>query len=224
MKSMLRTPLAQAVLAALVASYLRFALRTTRWSLDGAENYQPYATGAPVVCAFWHEFLPALPAIFWLRRRMPGHRLTQMHTLVSQHRDGRLIGEIVRRFGILPVHGSSTRGGAAGVRGLLALLKKGEQIGITPDGPQGPRRRAAAGVAQLAALAGVPVLPVAARTSCGKQLRSWDRMRIPLPFGRGIMVFGPVIAVPRQDWESYVPIIADALNRAADRAELLCPG
>lgn len=224
MKLILRTPIVQAVLAALVAGYLRFALRTTRWSLEGEAYLQPYAAGAPVVCAFWHEFLPALPAIFWLRRRMPGYRWMQMHALVSQHRDGRLIGEIVKRFDILPVHGSSTRGGASGMRNLLALLKQGDQIGITPDGPQGPRRQAAAGVAQLAALAGVPVLPVAARTSRAKQLRTWDRMRIPLPFARGVMVFGPVVAVPRHDWESCVPLIADALNRVADRAEALCPG
>ena len=37
--------------------YLGFALRTTRWSLEGREHMAPHAAGAPVVVAFWHERL-----------------------------------------------------------------------------------------------------------------------------------------------------------------------
>jgi lysophospholipid acyltransferase (LPLAT)-like uncharacterized protein len=130
---------------------------------------------------------------------------------------------VVRRFGIRPILGSSSRGGAAGLRGLLAVLSRGELIGITPDGPRGPRRQAAAGVAQLAALSGVPVLPCAARTSRRIQLQTWDRMPVPLPFGRGVMVCGPAIRVARHGWKDAVPAITEALNQAADRAERLCP-
>jgi lysophospholipid acyltransferase (LPLAT)-like uncharacterized protein len=130
---------------------------------------------------------------------------------------------VVQRFGIQPILGSSSRGGAAGMRSLLAVLAKGEIIGITPDGPRGPRRQAAAGVAQLAALAGVPVLPCAARTRRHIQLNTWDRMPIPLPFGRGVLVCGPAILVPRKGWKDTVPAITRALDRAADRAAALCP-
>src|SRR5438128_1679013 len=38
MKSLLRTPKAQAVLAVILGCYLSFALRTTRWTLDGQEH------------------------------------------------------------------------------------------------------------------------------------------------------------------------------------------
>ena len=94
-----------------------------------------------------------MPGLLLMARRLPFYRPVPLHALVSQHRDGRFIGAIMRRFGILPIFGSSTRGGAAGLRNLLAMLRQGDLIGITPDGPQGPRRRAALGVAQLAALA-----------------------------------------------------------------------
>jgi lysophospholipid acyltransferase (LPLAT)-like uncharacterized protein len=122
----------------------------------------------------------------------------------------------------LPILGSSTRGGAAGLRKLLFVLKRGNLIGITPDGPKGPRRQAAAGVAQLAALAGVPVVPLAARTTHCIQLQTWDRMAVPLPFGRGVIVCGPAIQVPRDNWLAAVPKISEALNQVAVRAELLC--
>jgi lysophospholipid acyltransferase (LPLAT)-like uncharacterized protein len=223
MKSLLRTPRAQAMLACLLGSYLTFALRTTRWTLDGQEHFRPFGSGSPAVFAFWHEFLPLMPAFTLIARKLPFYRPRPIHTLVSQHRDGRFIGAVVRRFGIAPILGSSSRGGAAGLRNLLAVLKQGDMIGITPDGPRGPRRQSAFGVARLAALSGVPVVPVAARTSRRIQLNTWDRMKVPLPFGWGVVVCGPAIVVPRHGWEDAVPTITDALNQAADRAEVLFP-
>jgi lysophospholipid acyltransferase (LPLAT)-like uncharacterized protein len=223
MKSVLRSPPVQAMLSTLLGLYLAFALRTTRWTLDGEDNFRPHGAGAPAVFAFWHEFLPLMPALSLIARRLPFYRPTPIHTLVSQHRDGQFIGAVVRRFGILPITGSSSRGGVAGLRNLLAVLRQGDLIGITPDGPRGPRREAAAGVAQLAALSGVPVVPLAARTSRRIQLATWDRMRVPLPFGRGVMICGRPIHVPRNDWKEAVPAIAEALNQASARAEALCP-
>jgi lysophospholipid acyltransferase (LPLAT)-like uncharacterized protein len=222
MKTLLRTRQVQAMLPPLLAGYLGFALRTTRWTLDGQEHLAPFGAGAPAVFAFWHEFLPLMPALLLITRKLPFYRPAPIHTLVSQHRDGQFIGAVVRRFGILPIPGSSTRGGAAGLRGLLTVLKQGGLIGITPDGPRGPQRQAAAGVAQLAALAGVPVLPCAARTTRRILLHTWDRMPVPLPFGRGVMVCGPAITVPRDGWTDAVPAITEALNQTADRAERLC--
>jgi lysophospholipid acyltransferase (LPLAT)-like uncharacterized protein len=223
MKSLLRTPRAQAMLAALLASYLMFALRTTRWTLDGEEHFRPFGSGAPAVFAFWHEFLPLTPALSLIARKLPFYREVPIHTLVSRHRDGRFIGAVVRRFGIQPILGSSSRGGAAGLRNLLAVLRQGDLIGITPDGPRGPRRHAAFGVAQLAALSGAPIVPLAARTSRRIQLHTWDHMTVPLPFGRGVVVCGAAINVGRHEWAEAVPAITDALNQAADRAEGWCP-
>jgi hypothetical protein len=218
MKSLLRTRHVQTMLASLIGAYLAVALRTTRWTLLGQEHLAPHAAGAPAVFAFWHEFLPLLPAFVLVSRSRPGYRATPMHTLVSRHRDGRLIGSVVKRFGFEPILGSSSRGGAAGLRNLLAVLAKGEIVGITPDGPRGPRRQAAAGVAQLAALAGVPVLPCAAATRWRIQLDTWDRMPIPLPFGRGVLVCGPGLMVPRDEWKEAMPAITEALNRVAGQA------
>jgi lysophospholipid acyltransferase (LPLAT)-like uncharacterized protein len=223
MKSLLRTPQAQTLLASLLGIYLAFALRTTRWTLEGKEHFRSFGAGAPAIFAFWHEFLPLMPALALIAQKLPFYRPRPIHTLVSQHRDGRFIGAVVQRFGILPILGSSSRGGAAGLRNLLTVLRQGDLIGITPDGPRGPRRQAAAGVAHLAALSGVPVVPLAARTARFIQLNSWDRMSIPLPFGQGVIVCGAAVHVERQEWKAAVPNIVVALDRAAERAEQLCP-
>lgn len=202
----------------LLRRYLALALRSTRWHLLGAEYAAPFLEGgAPVIAAFWHEVLPLMPAMRW-------RSVARLKVLISRHRDGQLIAEIVRGLGIEVVHGSTARGGAAGLRRLLALLETGEQVVITPDGPRGPRRRAAPGVAQLAALSGTPILPCAAMTRWRITLPSWDRMVLPLPFGRGVIAVGAPIPVPRDGAEAARPVIEAALTAAVEDAVRACGG
>jgi lysophospholipid acyltransferase (LPLAT)-like uncharacterized protein len=222
MRSLLRHPYAQTLLARVLGAYLSFTIRTTRWTLEGEAILTRHVSGSPAIFAFWHEHLPLLPMLTVIARRMPGYCVPSVHTLVSHHRDGRFIGEVVRRFHIEPVLGSSSRGGPGSLRHLMKLIEHGAVIGLTPDGPRGPRREAAPGVAQLAALTGVPVVPCAASTTRRIRLRTWDRMALPLPFGRVAIVCGTPINVERTGWREALPRIAAAMNQAADRAERLC--
>lgn len=172
------------------------------------------------MAAFWHERLPLMPALWLLaKRRRPANR---MHVLISRHRDGRFIADILRSFGASAVHASSSRGGAAGARALIGLLAGGDMVAVTPDGPRGPRRVAAPGVAHIAGLAGVEVLPCGGQTTRRWTLRSWDRMVLPLPFGRGVLVCAAPITVSREGWVASMPAITRALNDVADRADALC--
>jgi len=224
MKRLLQHPTVQAAFARLLGLYLGFALWTTRWSLEGCEHVAPHAAGSPVVVAFWHERLPMMPMLWLKARQFPEWRgvRNRAHVLVSRHRDGRFIGAVVSRFALDVVLGSSSRGGSKGTRVLLNLLAVGDHIAITPDGPRGPRRNAAPGVAQLAALSGAPVLPCAAQTTRRWVLRTWDRMVVPKPFGRGVVVCLPTIAVSRDGWQDALPAIGAALTAAAERADQLC--
>jgi hypothetical protein len=221
MRKLIRHPAVQAGLARALGAYIAFVARTTRWRLVGAgPGLAEIASGRPLVIAFWHERLPVIPALFRLAREQEAAvgRVTP-HVLVSRHRDGRFIGDAVARFGVRMVYGSSSRGGARALVELVRVLRAGDPVLITPDGPRGPRRRAAPGVAQLAALAGVPVLPVGAATSLHRILPSWDRMMLPLPFGRGAIVCGPLVAVPRDGADAALPDIEaalDAVSAAAD--------
>jgi len=220
LKRLVRSPAVQQAGAHALGLYLQFALRTTRWTLHGEPHVAPHMAGAPAVVAFWHERLPLMP-ILWLLARARGGS-PRMHVLVSRHRDGRFIGTVLRRFAVEVVHGSSSRGGATGLRTLAALLAGGSLVAITPDGPRGPRRRAAPGVARIAELSGAPVLPCAAQTTRRLELGSWDGMVLPLPFGRGVIVCGPALSVPRDGWQAALPAIEQALNDTADAATRLC--
>jgi lysophospholipid acyltransferase (LPLAT)-like uncharacterized protein len=218
-KRLIRHPAAQGALARIVALYLRLVWATTRWTLVGEEHARALADG-PMILAFWHERLP-LAALGWrlLARRVPQQGGRRAQVLISRHRDGRLIAAAVRPFGIDVVHASSSKGGAAGLRALARILAGGGVAVITPDGPRGPARVAAPGVAQLAALSGVPVLPCAVASSRMRLAGSWDRMRFPLPFARGVAVVGAPVTVAREDAAAAVPAIAAALTAACATAD-----
>jgi lysophospholipid acyltransferase (LPLAT)-like uncharacterized protein len=211
-KRLLQSPQARALFAWAAAAYVVFAARTTRWHI---ENLPP-ASAQPLIVVFWHEALPAMP-IFWLRWKPSRPAIV----LASQHRDGQLIGRAVQHLGIGLVSGSSSRGGATALRALLTALKTGAHIGITPDGPRGPRRACAPGALQLAALSGAPILPCGAVIARAKTLASWDAMRIPLPFSHGALVCGPPLTIAREGWETAIPALTAALNATMDRAASL---
>lgn len=216
MKKVLQSDWLRAAVSWLVAQYLLLVVKTLRWRIVGETELQQMATGEPMIVAFWHETIPSM-AILWQQAQRRG-MVRPAVALASRHRDGQLIGQVIERMGLGLVSGSSSRGGAAGLRGLINALNAGMHVGLTPDGPRGPRRVCAPGVAQLAAVSGRQVLPCAALTSRAKTLESWDRMRLPLPFGHGVLVCGKPISVAREDWQDGVETVTAALTAAINQA------
>jgi len=224
LKRLIKRPGVQALLAALLVRYLRFCFRTTRFAHFGLEHFRLLRRdGAPMIVVLWHEHLPLLP-LFW-REKLPGvaPAATPLCVLVSRHQDGVLIGRVLGHLGMEAVHGSSTHGGAAALRQLVAVIRRGQSVGLTPDGPRGPRRRAQPGVAALSALTGAPVLPAAVITRRHRRAGSWDRMAVPLPFTRGALVFAPPVMVPKdagsEAFASALAAIEAGLVHAAGVAE-----
>lgn len=217
--SMLKSPQARAVLVWLLSWYIRVTLRLQRgFRVEGVENLHIVAENTPFVLAFWHETLPSI-LVLWRETRRHGMRRPVV-ALVSRHRDGQMIGGILQNFGIELVSGSSSKGGVASMQELVKKLHGGMNIAITPDGPRGPARCAAAGVAALAGIAGARILPCGIATTRFVVIRkSWDKMRVPLPFGRMVLVCGAPVTVPREQWREALPGIEAALNAAQAKAQ-----
>jgi lysophospholipid acyltransferase (LPLAT)-like uncharacterized protein len=168
--------------------YIRFVYRTNRWSTDGAEYPRRLReAGRPFILAFWHGRLMMIP--------MAWQRLAPIHMLISAHRDGRIIADAVAHVGVQSVAGSTRRGGSGALRTMVKALAAGDCVGITPDGPAGPAMVASPGVVNVARLARVPIVPIVFATSRRRVLKSWDRMHIALPFGRGVFIWGEPIDV-----------------------------
>jgi lysophospholipid acyltransferase (LPLAT)-like uncharacterized protein len=172
-----------------ISLYVRFVYRTNRWQIEGGERSRALRReGRPFILAFWHGRLLMIP--------MAWRRLAPINMLISTHRDGRIIAEAVRHFGVDSIAGSSRRGGSAALLSMLKRLKAGECVGITPDGPRGPAMTVSIGTVNLARLAEVPILPITYATSRRRILKSWDRFHLALPFGRGVFLWGEPFAVP----------------------------
>ena len=196
--------------------YLRFVALTSRIRVHFHPTALAIADGRrPCVFAFWHRYQLMMGYAY---RNRGGY------VLVSRSGDGELIAQALHRLGYRTVRGSSSRGGAKALLGLLDVLEAGGQLGVTPDGPRGPYRSVQPGVAALARKSGVPVIPGGWAGTRVKILRSsWDRFMIPLPFGKYEIVFGEPLTLSAEGPEAEESIRA-ALDAAAAEAERLLKG
>jgi lysophospholipid acyltransferase (LPLAT)-like uncharacterized protein len=187
----LRSPLAQRVACWVTQLYIRLIYLTNRWSIEGCEWTRRFSReGRTCIVTFWHGRLLMMP-FAW-------HRLAPFHMLISAHRDGRIIAGAMTYFGIETIAGSTSRGGSSALRAILKRLKEGACVGITPDGPRGPAMTVSLGTVNIARLAGVPIVPVTYATSRRRELATWDRFQLALPFGRGVFLFGEPIEIPAE--------------------------
>lgn len=188
-KSIFRSTAFQKTISCLLIGYIRFVHWTGSWTRvnENVPN-ELHEAGKPFILALWHGRL-AMMGLAWRY----GDTVT---VLASAHRDGRIIARVLEGFGFFVVHGSTNKGGSNALRRLTKTLKNGGVIGITPDGPRGPRMRAAAGVIMLARLAKVPIIPMTFAISRRRVHTSWDRFVVPLPFARGVYMWGDPISAP----------------------------
>ena len=84
----------------------------------------------------------------------------KINMLISEHPDGQLISKTVKYFGINTIYGSSSKGGTKAIRNIIQSLKSGESVGITPDGPRGPRMKINSAIIKIASLTGYKILPL----------------------------------------------------------------
>lgn len=141
----------------------------------------------PFIGSLWHNNL----LYFTLVLRKKG-----LGAMVSQSRDGERIAAVLQWFGFQLVRGSTSRGALGALREYLRLLRAGQSVAITPDGPLGPRYVLQPGVVSLARHTGVPIVPLCISTPHCWEFSSWDAMKLPKPFSRVIIMAGDPFYVP----------------------------
>jgi hypothetical protein len=158
-----------------------------------------------VIIAFWHE---CIAMGLW------HYRGSGYHTMTSYSYDGELAARTVRRLGARAVRGSTSAGGRGALRELEKAMVQVEGVGITPDGPRGPRRVAQPGAAILAARTQTPIIPHAIATTSAWRLRSWDRFMIPKPFAKVIHVYGEPVPPPPDESREAIESTQAEMERA----------
>jgi len=170
----------------------------------------------PCIFAFWHSAILTLTYFY---------RSRGFVVLISRHDDGEYISQMICRLGYGVVRGSSTRGGLRALMEMTRAGRHGHGLGVTPDGPRGPRRVLQMGILHIAQRSGLPIRPVAAEAVRRTELASWDRFQIAHPWSRVVLVSGDPIVIPEdagtEELESvWGPRISDALGACSERAAL----
>jgi len=225
-RNLAKTGAARAAAGTAIALYVRLVFLTGRWQIIGEEHAARFWNGGgPFVGCFWHgRLLMMAPA--WRTRAQT------MTMVISRHRDGEIIARAMRHFGVGAAHGSTAKpgttdkGGTDAVRQMLKIAKAGNCVGITPDGPRGPRMRVAAGIVQIARMTGLPIVPATFSARRRKVMSSWDRFIVALPFSSGVILWGKPIPVPRDldapGIEAKRLEVEQALNDLTAEADRLC--
>jgi lysophospholipid acyltransferase (LPLAT)-like uncharacterized protein len=157
---------------------VRLLISTLRFKIDDQAGAQQ-GDDPRLIWLFWHNRLLILPHV-WSRvkSRPKGAALT------SASKDGEILSAFLRRYGLRPVRGSSSRRGVAALIELIRLTEDGYDVAITPDGPRGPRYKVSPGAITLAQKTGAKIMPIDVCYSSYWQLKSWDAFMIPKPFSR----------------------------------------
>jgi lysophospholipid acyltransferase (LPLAT)-like uncharacterized protein len=172
-----------ALLAGVGALLVRIVVSTLRFRIDDRAGVLGPGD-PPRIWLFWHNRLFVIPHLF--KSSLPTHPGA---ALTSASKDGEIVAAFLNSFRIRAVRGSSSRRGGAALIELVRCIREGYVIGITPDGPRGPRYQLNPGAITLAQNTGARILPVHVTYSRFWQLKSWDGFQIPKPFARVDITF-----------------------------------
>ena len=139
--------------------------------------------------------------------------------LTSRHTDGTLVADLLESVGIMPIRGSSSRGGAQAVKQMMEVARN-HHIVIATDGPRGPRQEVKEGIVYLAAQTGRAIIPVTfAAERCWRPRGKWTDLIVPKPFTQAYLLAGEPIRIParltkddRARWRDVVQAAMDNLN------------
>lgn len=189
---------------AVVGSTLRVSFHFEDGAIQSIDDSELH----PGIFPFWHRCV--LPAAWIFRRR-------NLAVLTSRSRDGEYIARVIRRFGFVPVRGSSSRGGQRGLLELRTLVANRQGVAFTIDGPRGPRYVAKRGPVLLARMTGVPITPFYVAVEKSWILKTWDAILIPKPFSRVLIAVAAKIYVPADADEAALECHHAEMQAALER-------
>ena len=202
------------ILAMLVAIYILFVRVTSSINIVNINSPKKFwDTDQPFILAFWHNQLMTISYPWSFKK--------QINILASGHNDGRF-GAIVGSYFKLkniPI----SKNNNFSLRKIFDLLKFKNYIGITPDGPRGPKEKVSEGIIKIAKSTNVSIIPIGFWSSKNFSLKSWDSFLITLPFSRCTFVWGEPLEIPKylddKDLKKFQIILENKINECIEKAK-----
>lgn len=196
------------VLSSAIYAVARTIGRSLRIEAIGWESVKDLPVGR--IYTGWHG-RSFIPANFFKDRGV--------WCIISHSRDGEMQTRIFSRFGFQIIRGSTGRGGERALVESIRVLRKGDEMAITPDGPRGPAGVVQGGVLLMAKKTGAALVPVGSSARRAWYAPTWDRYMIAKPFSRAVFVFGDPIYVPADVTDEQIEEIRLQLQEAINAAQ-----
>lgn len=215
-KKILKSEAFRAFISKLVYFYIKFVLATSKFKIiyDGFD-FTSYEYKQSIF-ATWHGRVLIMPII-------NPSKLSSC-AIVSDHADGRMIGDVIKNAGVSLIFGSSNRRRITALKEIIAKIQQGLNFLITPDGPRGPARKVDGAIVNIASSTTLPILPSSCSVKFAKKFNSWDNFMFPFPFNKITAVFVTPINVPKditlEEKERFRMLLEKSLERATYLADL----
>lgn len=178
---------------------------------EPASLQKALAEKTPMVYAHWHG---QIPGILYL---LPRYHAA---AIISTSKDGDFVDTMARLLGAKTTRGSTTRGGASALKGMLRLAKEGWRPALAIDGPKGPRHEAKPGIFEISRIMGGEIFPLLCAVDRAWVFhRAWDQTILPKPFAKIQVVWGEPLPAVGRDQDGRNPDLARALEANMHAAE-----
>lgn len=185
------------ILSRIIYFYLRFVYTTsiTEWIYHDDYDRLDFISSKKVVFALWHDKLAMGPRIF--------QDVQNTAALASSHSDGKVISEVIRKFGFSIIEGSCNRNSVRAALEIIKALRCGMNVVITPDGPRGPKHSINGNIIRIVQKTGALLVPVSYSSSRCFKINSWDKLIMPLPFSRVQIKIGEPIKITTESDQNH---------------------
>ncbi len=196
--------------------YLQLVYHTSTKKIIFEENFeQKKFLNDSAIYVFWHNRLALMPFT-----RPPKLKI---NVLISTHRDGRVIAQVMKRFNFNIITGSSNKNSYSALKTIIKHINLGESIAITPDGPKGPKNQINSNVIAISSLCKKYIVPVTYSCARGIIFNSWDRFILPTPFNKIVIAYGTPIKTERNLNDTQITelnnLLASNLNLITNKAD-----
>ena len=191
--------LTQLLVSFLGSMYVLFVYKTSTINLKNRKNIESlFKKNESFIYAFWHDQLLMCP-LTWQSE-------LEIKVLISKHRDGDIIAKLISKLGFKAIRGSThkagktkNKGGLLSARQMIKSLKNGISVGISPDGPKGPRHKVSDGILSISRLSNSSILPVGIGFKKKWVLNTWDKFIIPKPFNQITIIWGEPLSALKNE-------------------------
>ncbi len=214
-KKIIKSEFVRALFCKLMYFYIKFALLTSKVKIIYQDfDFDDYAYEQSIY-ATWHGRVLIMPIINPSKLRSCA--------IVSDHNDGRLIGNVIKQAGVLLIFGSSNRRRITALKEIMEHIKQGFNFLITPDGPRGPARQVDGAIINIASNSGLPIIPGSCSAKYAKKFNSWDNFMLLFPFNKITIVFTKPLHIQKnitvEEKEEYNELLRQRLEQATEIAD-----